>query len=44
MFLLHPDGRHTTVPRHKKDLGKGLLKEILRQSDLTVEELLELLK
>lgn len=26
----HPDGRMTVVPHLKKDLGKGLVKKILR--------------
>ena len=36
----HPDGRRTTVPIHKKrDLGRGLLRQIMRDAELTVEDL-----
>lgn len=36
----HPDGRKTTVPVHKgKDISRGLLRKILRDIDITVEEL-----
>jgi len=32
----HPDGRRTVVPVHgNEDLGKGLLREILNQINLT---------
>jgi len=35
----HPDGRRTVVPVHgNEDLGKGLLRTILNQVDLTKEE------
>jgi predicted RNA binding protein YcfA (HicA-like mRNA interferase family) len=41
-FLLrHPDGRTTTVPVHSGEiLGPGLLRSILRDIELTAEELL----
>lgn len=36
----HPDGRRTTVPVHKgRDIGPGLLRKILRDIELTPEEL-----
>lgn len=39
----HPDGRRTVVPVHgNEDLGKGLLRTILNQIDLTKEEYEEL--
>lgn len=39
----HPDGRKTVVPVHgNEDLGKGLLREILRQIKLSKEEYEEL--
>ncbi len=42
--LKHEDGRVVTIPVHSgKNLGKGLLKKILRDSELTVEEFLDLL-
>ena len=40
----HADGRKTTVPVHKgKDIGRGLLRKILRDVDISVEELKKLL-
>jgi predicted RNA binding protein YcfA (HicA-like mRNA interferase family) len=40
----HPDGRKTTVPIHKgKDIGRGLLRKILKDVDISVEELKRLL-
>lgn len=39
----HPDGRRTVVPVHgNENLGKGLLREILRQINLNKEEYEEL--
>lgn len=36
---LHPDGRRTVVPVHgNEDLGRGLLKEILKQIKLSRDE------
>ncbi len=41
----HLDGRRTVVPVHgNEDLGKGLLREILRQVNLSKEEYEELRK
>ena len=38
--LKHPDGRSTTVPiHHGRNLAKGTLRGILRDVELTVEEL-----
>lgn len=35
----HPDGRRTVVPVHgNEDLGKGLLRTILNQIDLSKED------
>ncbi|MHC4532007.1 MAG: type II toxin-antitoxin system HicA family toxin [Planctomycetota bacterium] len=44
-FYTHPDRptKIVTVPYHNKDLKKGTLKSILRQAELTIEELLDLL-
>ena len=40
----HPDGRKTTVPVHKgKDISRGLLRKILRDVDISIEELKKLL-
>jgi predicted RNA binding protein YcfA (HicA-like mRNA interferase family) len=42
--LEHPDGRKTTVPVHGKEtLGPGILLKILRDLDLTRDDLLKLL-
>jgi predicted RNA binding protein YcfA (HicA-like mRNA interferase family) len=40
-ILRHADGRRVTVPVHAgRDLGRGLLRQIMRDADLTVEDLL----
>ncbi|MCH7977654.1 MAG: type II toxin-antitoxin system HicA family toxin [Acidobacteria bacterium] len=39
--LIHPDGRRTTVPIHgKRDLGKGLLHQIMKDAKLSTEDLM----
>lgn len=44
VFLKHSDGRATAVPVHSGEtLGPGLLRAILRDAELTVEQLIELL-
>ena len=44
VFLKHPDGRATAVPVHAREtLGTGLLRAILRDVELTAEQLRELL-
>ncbi|PIZ17238.1 hypothetical protein COY52_04930 [Candidatus Desantisbacteria bacterium CG_4_10_14_0_8_um_filter_48_22] len=36
----HPDGRKTTVPVHKgKTIGRGLLRKILKDVNISVSEL-----
>ncbi|CAK8719650.1 Putative RNA binding protein YcfA, dsRBD-like fold, HicA-like mRNA interferase family [Candidatus Electrothrix aarhusensis] len=41
-FLIHKDGRCTVVPVHGNETtGRGLLVKILRDADLTKEELQE---
>lgn len=43
-FLRHPDSRTTVVPVHSGEtLGPGLLSKILRDTELTRDELEELL-
>jgi len=38
-FFQHSDGRATVVPLHKgEDLGKGILKSILNDIELSIEE------
>ena len=42
--LRHPDGRVTTVPVHAGEtIGNNMMKAILKQCEMTVEELNELL-
>lgn len=44
IFFQHPDGRTTLVPRHNgEDIGRGLLRQILREAELTPEQFLECL-
>jgi len=39
-ILRHPDSRGTTVPIHsKRDIGRGLLRQIMRDAELTREDL-----
>ena len=39
-FLKHPDGRCTVVPVHSgESIGRGLLSQILRDCDITKEDL-----
>lgn len=39
--LRHEDGRVTSVPNHPgQDIGKGLLRKILRNTELTLDQLL----
>ena len=43
-YLRHPDGRTTVVPVHSGEtLGPGLLARILRDSELSPEDLRQLL-
>ncbi|MBI3577252.1 type II toxin-antitoxin system HicA family toxin [Candidatus Gottesmanbacteria bacterium] len=39
--LSHPDGRWTQVAMHPKPIPQGTLRTILRQAEITLEELLE---
>ena len=42
-FLKHPDGRCTVVPVHVGEIiGPGLMKTILDDAEITVEQFLEL--
>jgi predicted RNA binding protein YcfA (HicA-like mRNA interferase family) len=42
--LRHPDGRSTTIPVHpSQDVPKGTLRAVLRDTDLTVDDLLKYL-
>lgn len=40
VILKHADGRRTTVPDHgKRELGRGLLRQIMRDAELTTDDL-----
>jgi len=40
-FLKHPDGRCTVVPVHAgEEIGSGLLAKILRDSEISKEQLM----
>ena len=42
VFLRHPDGRVTTVPVHSREtIGPGLLRSILRDIELSVEDFMK---
>jgi len=42
-LLAHPDGRTLVVPVHAgEDLGRGLIRTILREAHLSVEEYVKL--
>jgi len=44
VYLKHPDGRATVVPVHKgESVGRGLLRKIMQDADLSREEFLKLL-
>lgn len=38
IFLKHEDGRTTVVPTHHREISKGLLRKILNDVQLSVEE------
>jgi predicted RNA binding protein YcfA (HicA-like mRNA interferase family) len=38
-YFKHPDGRCTVVPMHRgEDLGRGLIRQILKDVELSIEE------
>ena len=44
VYLTHADGRATVVPIHKSEtIGRGLLRKILRDTELSIEEFTALL-
>jgi len=43
MILIGPAGRRLSVPRHR-ELGRGLLRALIRDAGLTREEFLRLLR
>ncbi|MBI4126279.1 MAG: type II toxin-antitoxin system HicA family toxin [Deltaproteobacteria bacterium] len=45
VILKHPDGRTTVVPMHRgEDLGRGLLRKIMRDADMLPEEFLRFVR
>ncbi|MBN2239414.1 MAG: type II toxin-antitoxin system HicA family toxin [Dehalococcoidales bacterium] len=45
VFFRHPDGRTTTIPNHSgRDISRPLLREVLREINLTSDQLLESLR
>ena len=45
VFYRHPDGRTTTLPRHPgRDLARPLVREILREIELTPDQFSQELK
>lgn len=45
VFYRHPDGRATTLPNHPgRDLARPLIREILREIELTPEQLRDILQ
>jgi predicted RNA binding protein YcfA (HicA-like mRNA interferase family) len=45
IFYKHPDGRSTTLPNHAgRDLARPLIREILREIELTPDEFQEELR
>ena len=43
MILLHPSGRRLSVPRHK-ELGRGLLRVLIKDAGLSRDEFVRLLR
>lgn len=41
IIFYHSDGRYTSIPMHTKPIGTGLLHKILKQVQVSVEELKE---
>ena len=45
IILKHPDGRVTVVPVHQgEELGRGILREIIKDAGIDKNEFLELLR
>ena len=45
VFYRHPDGRTTTIPHHKgRVLARPLIKEILKEIEVTIDEYNEILR
>ena len=37
-FFVHHDGRTTLIPYHGEDLGRGLIRKILKDIDISISE------
>jgi len=45
VFYRHPDGRPTTLPNHPgRDIARPLIREIIREIELTPEQFVETLE
>ena len=45
IFYRHPDGRYTTLPHHgNNEIGRSLLRQILREIEITPDNFTRLLK
>jgi predicted RNA binding protein YcfA (HicA-like mRNA interferase family) len=45
VFYRHPDGRYTTLPHHgNQEIGRSLLRQILREIVISPEQFIEALK
>jgi predicted RNA binding protein YcfA (HicA-like mRNA interferase family) len=45
VFYRHPDGRYTTLPHHgNQEIGRSLLRQILREIVVSPEQFIEALK
>lgn len=45
VFYRHPDGRFTTLPHHgNQEIGRSLIRQILREINLSPEQFIEILK
>ena len=45
VFYRHPDGRYTTLPHHgNQEIGRSLIRQILREIELSPEEYIKILK
>ncbi len=42
VFFAHTDGRTTTLPMHRKEIGVGLLRKILRDVEVSPDDYNEL--
>jgi len=45
VFYRHPDGRYTTLPHHgNQEIGRSLLRQILREIEISPASFIDLLK